>query len=176
MIKNNSGNTFFRAGATVLLIFLLLFSTFACGNEEAVETEHPAETEPSDDSAPGFYEAAEGEEILCFIEDLDRGTGVLTFDQVEWLTLEDTDRIDEIGLDPDVDMPGGFYIYNETDQLYRLNTAEDVTVYLLDWSDLSTPHETDLAELEDRLGEYQSPFLLSIENELVVSIQEVYTP
>jgi len=35
-----------------------------------------------------------------------------TFDPIEWIDSTQSERIEELNLNPDEDMPGGFYIYN----------------------------------------------------------------
>ncbi|MCD7751667.1 MAG: M56 family metallopeptidase [Lachnospiraceae bacterium] len=51
---------------------------------------------------------------------------------VEWLTLDDTERMEELGITGD-DMPGGFLIYNADSDAESLTLAENLTALLLDW-------------------------------------------
>lgn len=53
-------------------------------------------------------------ELLCFIKIYDQITRVLTFDEIEWVLQTDTKRVNELGLDADLDFPDGYYIFNES--------------------------------------------------------------
>lgn len=57
----------------------------------------------------------------------------LYLDEIEWITEEDEDRIKELHLSQQADMPNGYYIHNPTTEIasYQLN---DQTVYhFIDW-------------------------------------------
>ena len=47
----------------------------------------------------------------------------LAFDPVEWITLADTERIAELGIEDE--MPGGFYVYNPAVESLIRNAVED---------------------------------------------------
>lgn len=64
--------------------------------------------------------------------------GALAIDPVEWITSEDTERIAQLGLNPDDDMPGGFYIYNPTVEAQALSAGED-TLFRIIGSDGVNP-------------------------------------
>ena len=49
---------------------------------------------------------------IGYISDFEKSDGTrITFDPIEWITLEDTDRIDELEIE-EFDMPNGYYIFN----------------------------------------------------------------
>jgi len=118
----------------------------------------------------------DSEKLLSFIEAYDEKTGMLTFDEIEWVMQTDTERVSELGLDADLDFPNGFYIYNENDQTNSLKTAENVKVYLVNWNDLANHTETDVNGLTGRMAEYQAPYYLTIKDGIVVEILEQYVP
>lgn len=114
--------------------------------------------------------------LLSYIEAYDVKTGMLTFDEIEWVTHEDTERVTQLGLDADLDFPNGFYVYNEDGQTENLRILEDVKLYIVDWDDLSKPSLTDVNGLTERMAEYQAPYHLTIEDGVIVEISEQYRP
>ena len=114
--------------------------------------------------------------LLGFIKSYDEKTRVLTFDEIEWVLQQDTKRVGELGLNADLDFPNGYYIYNESEQENSLKVADDVKVYLVDWSDLATPSLTDVKGLAKRMKEYKAPYHLTIKDGVIVEILEQYRP
>jgi len=55
-----------------------------------------------------------------------------TMDPVEWITWNDTGRIEELNLNADDDMPGGFYIYNPTMESNRLHLTDQTKYSIID--------------------------------------------
>ncbi|MCD7842728.1 MAG: M56 family metallopeptidase [Lachnospiraceae bacterium] len=64
--------------------------------------------------------------ILYFVDN------TVAVDTVEWLTLDDTERMAQLGITGD-DMPGGFLIYNADSAAESLTLSENLTALLLDW-------------------------------------------
>lgn len=58
-------------------------------------------------------------------------------DRVEFLTLEDEERIAELNIDINLDMPSGFYIYNRDTYPTSLDVSDNTVYLILDWNDLS---------------------------------------
>ena len=116
------------------------------------------------------------EKLLCSIEAYDEKTRMLTFDEIEWVTIEDTKRISELGLDANLDFPNPYYIYNESDQTITLKVSENVKVYLVNWHDLANHTLTDVNGLAERTAEKQVPYHLTIKDGVIVEILEQYTP
>ena len=127
-------------------------------------------------SPDGTKKLADSEKLLSFIEAYDEKTGMLTFDEIEWVMQTDTERVSDLGLDVDLDFPNGFYIYNENDQTNSLKTAENVKVYLVNWNDLANHTVTDVNGLTGRMAEYQAPYYLTIKDGVIVKILEQYVP
>jgi len=101
---------------------------------------------------------------------------MLTFDEIEWVLQTDTKRVKELRLDAELDFPDGYYIYNESEHKNSLKVADDVKVFILNWSDLANPSLTDLNGLTKRMAEHQFPFQLTIKDGVITQISQAYTP
>ncbi len=116
----------------------------------------------------------------------------LYLDKVEIIERVDTDRIAELNLDPDFDLPNGYYIYNKTAESVPYELTED-TVYtftdfellFVDEPDSNRFYEsTKLQEFLDGssyqdvpLEEQRIPYFLFVQDGKVISIMEdfIYT-
>lgn len=115
-------------------------------------------------------------EILVQVIDFDDESGILTFDQVEWVTLEDTERIAELDLDADTDFTNGYYIYNEEEKAESLELLDSVEVELVNWDDLQNPLITDQEGLSNRLEQYYGLYHITIDKDVINKVIEQYTP
>lgn len=101
-------------------------------------------------------------------------------DTVEWLTLDDTERLKELNIDPDKDMPNGFYIHNPDSNLMFFQTAEDARYNIINWSESTTHKSVSLEEFKDYLERYNLDFAplfrVVIKDGYVQSITEQYVP
>jgi hypothetical protein len=147
---------------------LLVFGLTDADNREFLYSIHisPDGTKSIDDTY----------QLLCFIKNYDQKTGVLTFDEIEWVLQQDASRVKELGLDADQDFPNGFYIYNESEQESTLKVADNVKVYIVNWYDLANPSLTDINGLNKRMAEYEAPYHLTIKDGVIVEILEQYRP
>lgn len=109
------------------------------------------------------------------------------FDPIEWVTLEDVKRIDELGI-PSYDMPNGYYIHNPRIDILSFEVNEKTVYNFIDWGN------DFVAEGEDRkysttnkeafiqyLNTYSDkaakvPFWIEIKDGYVKSITEQYVP
>lgn len=104
----------------------------------------------------------------------------LLLDEVEWVT--DSARAAALGLD--ADMPGGFYLYNETESQVVCFFAENCAFIILDWQNNFEPVQVDRQEfldtLAERADEYRTlsdvPFIIEIEDGEIISVREQYLP
>lgn len=104
----------------------------------------------------------------------------LLLDEVEWVT--DSARAAALGLD--ADMPGGFYLYNETESQVVCFFAENCAFIILDWQNNFEPVQVDRQEfldtLVERADEYRTlsdvPFIIEIEDGEIISVREQYLP
>lgn len=110
--------------------------------------------------------------------------GTFDFDGIEWITLTDTDRIAQLGLNPDGDMPDGFYLYNAFTEKFPLEYNEDTAFYVLDPSGESGVGQRRVSASEfadywsDAASEGRGPLLCRVEEELgiVKTVAEQYLP
>ena len=109
------------------------------------------------------------------------------FDPVEWITLEDTKRIEELGIQS-YDMPNGYYIHNPREDNLGFEVNEDTEYNFIDWgNDFVGVDEdrfystTDKEEFIRYLNTYSDmaakvPFWIETKDGYVLSITEQYVP
>lgn len=114
------------------------------------------------------------------IDAVDNGAGRFSFhlDPVEYLTLEDTERLMELNVNPD-DLPNGFYIHNPNTYSQYFQGNEETRIRLIDWAgDMSykevTPDE--LTEYLENLIEYAPLFRVVSKDGYVQTVEEQYRP
>ena len=105
-------------------------------------------------------------------------------DVVEYITIEDKDRISELGL-KDTDLINGYYINNPETELKEYTITEDTTYNFIDWKNdfvkegsdrnVSTKNKEDFIKY---LSTYENsqpkmPFFFSLEDGKVISIKEI---
>lgn len=147
---------------------ILVFGLIDANNKELLHTVRI--------SADGTKTLDDTTILMCFIKNYNAPTSMLTYDEIEWLMPTDTKRVNELGLNAELDFPDGYYIYNESEQKNSIKVADDVKAYILKWSDLAEPSLTDMQGLIKRMTEHQSPYNLTIRDEVIVEISEVYIP
>lgn len=165
-VTENSNEAKLKALAVGLLVASLVITGCSLLPRDGVVEPIPEPVEETQE--------VEVEEILGWVSEMNLDTGLLAFDDLEWITLEDTERIEELGLDGD--FPNGFYLHNEVERVERLPVSEEATVWLLNWEDLANPVKTDVQALSDFLDQRNSLFRLTTENGVIVDVFEVYTP
>ena len=79
-----------------------------------------------------------------------------TLDPIEWIGLSDTERIEELNLNPDDDMPGGFYIYNPVKEAVQLRLTDQTKYTIIDPETGNTSKTVDKSEFLNYLN--QSPY------------------
>ena len=119
---------------------------------------------------------------------------VLYFDEVEWITSEDTERMKELGLSED-DMMDGYYIYNEKEEDEALRTNESTSYTFYDWNALfveatdeesysiekmlyTTKSAEEFKQDLDAFGEIAAgiPFWVTTKGKYVLEVKEQYIP
>lgn len=121
-------------------------------------------------------EEVQTEEMLAYLTNYDEKTKSLTFDEIEWIDESDTERIKELGLDPESDFPSGFQIYNESEQTKSLKVSNDVEMDVVNGANLQEPLRIDIQELAKRIQVYKPLFYLTINNNVIIKMSEKYTP
>lgn len=97
---------------------------------------------------------------------------------IEWLTFEDTERLEELGIGSE-DMPNGFYIYKPHDYPMFFQTAEDTEYNIIDWGEGISHKSVTLEEFISSLEKYQDfvpPFRIMTKDGYVREITEQYIP
>ena len=101
------------------------------------------------------------------------------FSEVEWLSSEDTERLNALNIDSQV-LPNGFYVRETHAGPQVYGTGENVTVSIIDWYNNGQSYKAvSFSEFEALLGdenEYPRLWRLTFENGLVSKITEQYLP
>nr|MDD6336322.1 hypothetical protein [bacterium] len=130
---------------------------------------------------------------MGYITQIDIQSGSFEFDEIEWITEDDTQRMQELHLDPSTDMPNGFYIYNPSDKKTNCIISDDTTFEYFVPSASSPVAAATLEEFAARQQGYidrfnaaqpdaeQAPacgplYEIEIANNVVVRIVEKYIP
>ncbi|MBK5252362.1 MAG: hypothetical protein JJE29_07000 [Peptostreptococcaceae bacterium] len=130
-------------------------------------------------SVQDFYETPIST-YIGFVSDFNLEKGFFHLDRIEWITYDDEERINELGLSKDDDMPGGFYIYNPASypQFFEVN---ENTEYIFhnhgnEWN-YSTSDASEFFEyLNTYKGGWTPPFWIVTKDGCVRSITEQYVP
>lgn len=134
------------------------------------------EIRPYSDEA---YAASPESRLTGYIRTSDLNNRRIGFDQVEWLTDQDGERLKRLGIDPERDMPNGFYILNKYDVIdpYEVNTG---AVYEI--QDLEAPgtlKPVTAAELTEHLSRQsgtEALYAITTQDGRVTRITEQYLP
>ncbi|NLC10940.1 MAG: hypothetical protein GX767_01630, partial [Firmicutes bacterium] len=100
-------------------------------------------------------------------------------DQIEWLTSDDTKRLEELNIDPDQDMPNGFYIYNPHNYPMFHQVTEDTQYSIIETGGEVTHKTVTMEEFVEHLehfGDFAPPFWVVTKDGYVQSITEQYVP
>jgi beta-lactamase regulating signal transducer with metallopeptidase domain len=100
-------------------------------------------------------------------------------DQVVWLTLDDTERLEALDIDPDEDMPSGFYIHNPNSYPLSFQVGEDAQYNIINLSESVTHKSVSTQAFKEHLEQYYLdfvPFRVVTKDGYVQSITEQYVP
>lgn len=102
-------------------------------------------------------------------------------DQIEWLTLDDEERLKELNIDPD-DLSNGFYIHNPKSYPMGHQVTEETEYQIIDWTGDIKHKPVSLEEFTRYLGQFGQfddftpPFWVTTKDGFVTSIIEQYVP
>ena len=114
---------------TVFIALCLACTLCACSTTNtALQATPPAQS----DDKPSKPVTQELTGMLLSVNADDR---TIAFDEVEWVSTNDTDRIAELGLDPDEDLMNDYYIHNPDAHTDTYTIAENATFTLVEWMD-----------------------------------------
>lgn len=109
----------------------------------------------------------------------------LKVDEFEFITSKDKERMQELGL-TEADMPNGYEIYNESEELKSFTLDENTQYHFYDTSNLFVKEEDDKKYSTTDLNQFQlflyrgddtpsrTPFEMVIEGDKVISITEIF--
>lgn len=146
-----------------VLVMLSVIVLSACAEKET-----PKEATPKDAISAG--------EKLVNIMNYELSTKVLTLDEVEWIDESDTDRIKELGLDVEKDLPTGFAIYNETIEEVSIKLSDDAELFLVNQENPLEPRAVDEKEFITYLLGVKGPYNVTVKGDEVVRVEEKYMP
>ena len=116
---------------------------------------------------------------IGYIRNFDTTNNSFEFDEIEWITLNDTDRIKELNLNSDNDLPNGFYINNPTSDIKSYTVTDETEYQIIDWNNNGEASTVNLNGFVTHINEYMDyspPFWIVIDNNMVISIVEQYIP
>lgn len=158
-------NLFKTATSISVLVILSTVLLGACTEEKAPKEETTSTTETTTTG-----------EKLAEITNYELSTRTLTLDEVEWIEESDTDRIKELGLDAEKDLPTGFVIYNEIKEESSMKLAEDAELFLVNQENPSEPRVVDEKEFISYIVSVKGPYNVTVKDNEVVKVEEKYTP
>lgn len=151
-----------------ILVMLTVIVLSACAEKET-----PKEAIPKESMSAG--------EKLVNIMNYELSTKLLTLDEVEWIDESDTDRIKELGLDVEKDLPtsfavNGFAIYNENMEEVSIKLADDAELFLVNQENPLEPRAVDEKEFITYLLGVKGPYNVTVKDDEVVRVEEKYMP
>jgi hypothetical protein len=108
----------------------------------------------------------------AYVKAIDSEKQTITVDEVELLFSTDEDRLKEIGMKSD-DLVTGFYLYNEEEKDDILSYDKNMTIELLKDTVVS---EATLKELEELLLNNNELCKITVKDNVVVKISQIYLP
>jgi len=125
-----------------------------------------------------------GGKKIGYISNFNKRSGKFTFDEVEWLTLENKERLEQLKINPDINMPNGYYLYNPEKEETTLKVNSNTMYNVINWNYKfggETRYLTNrIKEFDEYLDAYSriSPlFIVEYSNDgNIKSITEKYVP
>ncbi|GGH09565.1 M56 family metallopeptidase [Paenibacillus segetis] len=117
--------------------------------------------------------------LLGYVLNLSMDNDSFDFDNIEWLTLEDSARFKSLNINPDEDMPNGFYILNKYTYTDPLQVAGETKYGILDNQNLDSPKvvsKQDFIEHFKQYSDFMPPCTITTRDGYVTSITEIYVP
>jgi beta-lactamase regulating signal transducer with metallopeptidase domain len=105
----------------------------------------------------------------------------VNIDYVEWLTQNDTERLEELNIDSN-SLGSGFYIYNPNINTYSFQLSDETEYYILNWNELKGDFDLPKLVTKEELIEYidglsYTPlFNIFTKDGYVIKIEERYVP
>lgn len=115
---------------------------------------------------------------IGFISNFDTDSSSFHLDEIEWLTLDDAERLKELNIKPD-DMPNGFYIHNPDSHPMHFQVTDQTQYIIINWEGDATHKSVTKKEFIEHLEQYSDfvpPFRVISEGGYVQIITEQYVP
>ena len=118
------------------------------------------------------------------IETKDLNDNTFLLDEVEWITLEDENRIKELNLTIDNNLPNGYYIHNSDTKKTPITVNEKTLYEFIDWNGIYVKEDgnkqyttSDKLKFINNLNSYkgqkfQPLFWVEIKDGIVIKITE----
>ena len=165
----------------VITFLIGMIALTGCGADATVsnEKDYSGEIAPAAETAEAVPNSVRH---LGYITSLDDEK--ITLDEVEWITEDMTDRIEDLGLNITADLPGGFYIYNESDKELVFTVSEECSVQINNYDTEYQTVDLTYEQFKDKFlsGEYEIDRLseglywIEYRNGKAVSITQQYVP
>ncbi|SCX92923.1 M56 family metallopeptidase [Alkaliphilus peptidifermentans] len=123
-----------------------------------------------------FYKTPESH-FIGFISNFSKESASFHLDKIEWLTLNDTQRLKELNIDPN-DL-NGFYIYNPDSYPMYFQVTEQTEYNIINWDEGAVHKSVTMEEFIDSFKKYSDftpPFRIITKDGYVQSITEQYVP
>lgn len=114
---------------------------------------------------------------IGYISELSLEENLFHLDRVEFLGLEDEERLKELNINPN-ELPNGFYIHNPNSYPDSLFLSDETEYYLINWHDIATPKSVTKKDLIEYIegSDYDPLFNIFTKDGYVIKIEEQYIP
>lgn len=151
---------------------LLAGLVVGCGaNHQKSDVQTRAQTEGTNTADMGVPQ-----EKLYYILEINKKVHTISADEIEWITGEQKERLDELHLEPY--FPDGNYIYNEEIESVKLKVSDTAQFFYLDLD-----HKEVEADAKGFLAQYEEkdegvrkliPYYITMQDGEVIKIVEQY--
>jgi beta-lactamase regulating signal transducer with metallopeptidase domain len=116
--------------------------------------------------------------LMGYVFNLSLENHSFDFDNIEWLTMEDSARFKGLNINPDEDMPSGFYILNKYTYTDPLEVTEDTRYSIVDANAgaLKEVSKQEFIEYFKQYTDFVPPCVITTKDGYVTSIAEKYIP
>jgi hypothetical protein len=116
--------------------------------------------------------------LMGYVFNLSLENHSFDFDNIEWLTMEDSARFKGLNINPDNDMPNGFYILNKYTYTDPLEVTDDTRYSIVDANAgaLKEVSKQEFIEYFKQYTDFMPPCVITKKDGYVTSIAEKYMP
>ncbi|WP_340008858.1 M56 family metallopeptidase [Paenibacillus sp. FSL K6-0276] len=117
--------------------------------------------------------------LMGYVLNLNMDNHSFDFDNIEWLTMEDSARFKGLNINPDEDMPNGVYILNKYTYTDPLEVTDETRYSIVDTANAGAQKEVSKQEFIEYFKQYTDfvpPCVITTKDGYVTSIAEKYVP